>query len=76
MPYGLDENGNVIILEPDPANGYQGDDKPQTTNLNLNQDNFKFSFGINKEIGNFAIFAGYSVSQFNIATFGLAYTIR
>lgn len=76
LPYGLDENGNVIILEPDPANGYQGDDKPQTTNLNLNQDNFKFSFGINKEIGNFAIFAGYSVSQFNIATFGLAYTIR
>lgn len=76
LPYGEDENGNTIVLSPDPENGYQGDTEPQTTNLNLNQDNFKFSFGLNKEIGDFAIFAGYSVSQFNIATFGVAYTIR
>ncbi len=76
LDYGTDENGMTIVLPPDPENGFQGDTKPQFTSLNLSQDNFKFSIGLNKEIGDFAIFAGYSVSQFNIATFGVAYTIR
>ncbi len=76
LPYIDDGNGNVIVGPPDPANGYPGDIEPQTTSLSLTDNNFKFSFGLNKEIGDFSIFAGYSFSRFNIATFGVAYTIR
>lgn len=77
LPYIYDEDGNVIAVgEPDPENGYQGDIEPQTTSLDINNENFKFTLGLNKEIGDFSIFAGYSFSRFNIATFGVAYTIR
>jgi hypothetical protein len=77
LPYIYDENGDRIgIASPDPENGYPGDTEPQKTSLKLSDNNFKISFGLNKEVGDFSFFAGYSVSRFNIATFGVAYTIR
>lgn len=77
LPYIYDEDGNVIAVgEADPENGYQGDTEPQNTSLDIKNENMKLSLGINKEIGDFMLYAGYSFSRFNIFNFGVAYTIR
>lgn len=77
LPYIYDDDGNRVgIGKADVAAGYPGDTQPQQTSLDIKSENFKFSFGLNKEIGDFAIYAGYSFSRFNIFNFGVAYTIR
>ena len=77
LPYIYDDDGNRVgIGKADATAGYPGDTQPQQTSLDINSENLKFSFGLNKEIGDFAIYAGYSFSRFNIFNFGVAYTIR
>src|SRR5690606_33358090 len=76
LPYEYEDGVVVGVGGPIPELGYFGDTMPQTSSLSLSDENYKFSFGLNKEIGDFSIFAGYSFSRFNIATFGVAYTIR
>lgn len=58
----------------DPANGYPGDTKPQTTKLVVNDFNIKWVIGVKKDFGPFAIFASYNVSKFNIFNGGLQYS--
>ena len=58
----------------DPANGYPGDTKPQTTKLIVNDFNIKWVIGVKKDFGPVAIFASYNVSKFNIFNGGLQYS--
>ncbi|MFP4527353.1 MAG: DUF6588 family protein [Candidatus Kapaibacterium sp.] len=59
---------------PQPSPGYPGDTKPQVTHIALQDDNMKWTIGLYREFGPFAIFADYSVSQFNIFSGGIQYT--
>lgn len=65
----VDENKQV-----DPARGYPGDTKPQTTSLTVDDFNIKWVIGVKKDFGPVAIFASYNVSKFNILNGGLQYS--
>lgn len=65
----VDENKQV-----DPARGYPGDTKPQTTSLTVDDFNIKWVIGVKKDLGPIAIFASYNVSKFNIFNGGLQYS--
>lgn len=54
--------------------GYPGDKQAQVSLLELKSTNLKWVIGISKKIGNFALYADYSLSNFNIFTFGTSYT--
>lgn len=58
------------------ADGFPGDTSPQVASLLLNSNNFKWTIGMRKEIGDFAVFADYNVANFNIFSFGVQYTIN
>lgn len=57
----------------DPQNGYPGDDVVQTSSIELSAVNYKWTIGLMKQIGPFAIFADYNISRFNIFSGGLEY---
>lgn len=65
----VDENKQV-----DPARGYPGDTKPQTTSLTVDDFNIKWVIGVKKDFGPLAIFASYNVSKFDIFNGGLQYS--
>ncbi|MCB0701904.1 MAG: hypothetical protein KDC55_04275 [Ignavibacteriae bacterium] len=65
----VDENKQV-----DPARGYPGDTKPQTTSLTVDDFNIKWVIGVKKDFGPVAIFASYNVSKFDIFNGGLLYS--
>ncbi|MFA7325220.1 MAG: DUF6588 family protein [Candidatus Kapaibacterium sp.] len=65
----VDENKQV-----DPARGYPGDTKPQTTSLKVDDFNIKWVLGIKKDFGPIAIFASYNVSKFDIFNGGIQYS--
>lgn len=65
----VDENKQV-----DPARGYPGDTKPQTTTLTVDDFNIKWVIGLKKDFGPVAIFASYNVSKFDIFNGGLQYS--
>ncbi len=65
----VDENKQV-----DPARGYPGDTKPQTTSLTVDDFNIKWVIGVKKDFGPVAIFASYNVSKFDIFNGGLQYS--
>ncbi|MBM2813512.1 MAG: hypothetical protein HW421_274 [Ignavibacteria bacterium] len=54
-----------------PTSYYKPDYKPQTTTIDMKDNNNKFVIGFCKQFGRFAIFADYSISKFNIFTGGL-----
>lgn len=60
----------------DPANGYPGDKEPQVAQINLQSNAIKFTFGIKKQLGDFAIFADYNFANFNIFSAGIQYIIN
>lgn len=62
----VDENKEVRPPE------YPGDQNPQTAVIPITDTNIKGTFGINRSIGFVDIFATYSISQFNIFSFGVA----
>ncbi len=64
-----DENPN---FEPTP--GFPGDKNPQTSHLTVTDSNFKWTVGVRKSFGNFAVFLDYNVSNFNIFSGGIEYT--
>ncbi|GAB1371107.1 hypothetical protein MASR1M45_11690 [Candidatus Kapaibacterium sp.] len=53
--------------------GFPGDKQPQKTNLTVSSDNFRWTIGVVKPIGDFDIFVDYSVSRFDILSAGLQY---
>jgi hypothetical protein len=61
------------VIQPDPANGYPGDTRPQTSFLGLNSNQARFVFGLRKEIGNFSIFLDANISAFTVFSGGIAY---
>lgn len=65
-----DENGNIVIQPPNPPE-YPGDTLPQTSELIINNTNFKFTIGMKGMIGPIGFFADYSISQFNIFSGGI-----
>lgn len=69
-----DAQGNTIDFVKSP--GYPGDLEPQVAEIELNSKALKWTVGARKEIGDFAIFADYNVSNFNIFSFGVQYTIN
>jgi hypothetical protein len=62
-----------IVVQPDPANGYPGDQVTQVSSLTLKDNNYKLVFGLHKEIGNFGISIDANISKFNILTSGIYY---
>jgi hypothetical protein len=76
---GVEQQVLLGLLEPgfkEPTPGYPGDTKPQTSNLSIFDENFKFVIGLNKKFWNFEVFADYNISQFNIFTAGIKYTFQ
>ncbi len=73
---GETPNGQPIyrILPPDASRGFPGDTESQKTNVNINDENFKFIFGVSRSFGPFTIFLDYSLSKFNILSAGLEFT--
>jgi hypothetical protein len=67
------EGNNIDFIV---ADGFPGDTSPQVASLLLNSNNFKWTIGMRKEIGDFAVFADYNVANFNIFSFGVQYTIN
>jgi len=75
--YGDPNDLNLITgWETDPANGYPGDTEPQVAEINLKSNAIKFTFGVKKQLGDFAIFADYNFSNFNIFSAGVQYIIN
>jgi hypothetical protein len=60
--------------DPRPTPGYPGDTEPQVSHIALHDTNLKWAIGIKKEIGPVAIFADFSVSQFDVFSGGIQYT--
>jgi len=52
-----------------------GDQQPQTSDVNVTNTNTKFTIGASVCLGDLCFAADYSISKFNIFSFGLAYTI-
>ena len=65
--------GLLDQYHPKPSPGYPGDQNPQYAELELKDINYKFVFGINKQIGPFCICLDYNISKFNIFTGGVMY---
>jgi len=61
----------MLSNEPSDPN-YWVDNQPQIANIPISDDNFKFAFGLNRSLGPIDVFATYSISQFNILSFGVA----
>jgi hypothetical protein len=68
---GVDPVTREIIK--DPSRGWPGDDVKQVSKSSFNDRMLKWTFGLQKTLGRFAIFADYSVSEFNLFTGGLSY---
>lgn len=68
---GVDPATGKVIK--DPANGWPGDDVLQVSKSQFTDSMLKWTFGLQKTLGRFAVFADYSVSQFNLFTGGLSY---
>lgn len=64
-----------LIAEPNPENGYPGDTEPQYTDIGFVDQNHKIVFGAYKRIGPVALVMDYSISQFNLFSFGVKYII-
>lgn len=65
------------LLEKDhyePTPGYPGDHNPQKVKVSVSDNNFKWTVGVMKKLGNFRIYADYNVSKFNIFSAGIDYT--
>lgn len=62
--YGLSNDPN--------DDNFWEDDQPQIANIPITDSNIKATLGLNRSIGPIDIFAAYSISQFNIFSFGLA----
>ena len=58
-----------------PTEEQPGDQNPQSSVVVVNGTNMKWTVGASLHIGDLWLAADYSVSQFNIFSFGLAYTI-
>jgi len=73
--YYADPNdmSSIVIAPPEPPE-FPGDDQPQTTNISLKDTHFKWTIGMRKDFRPVSIFLDYSISKFNIFSFGLAYT--
>lgn len=64
------------LLEPgitEPTEGFPGDQSPQETTLTFSDDNIKWTTGITAKIGNIRAILDYSLSKFNVLSFGLVY---
>lgn len=49
------------------------DTKPQSVNLEVDDDNFKFVIGAKRDFGRLTVFVDYNVSKFDIFTGGIQY---
>jgi hypothetical protein len=58
-----------------PTPGYPGDQNPQVSVLELEDNALKWTIGITKEIGDFTVFADFNMSEFNVFTLGALYTL-
>ncbi|MBE2188644.1 MAG: hypothetical protein IAE98_04180 [Candidatus Kapabacteria bacterium] len=67
---GLLEQG---MHEPTP--GYPGDQNPQSTDLTFTDTNIKWTIGMTAKFGNFRTILDYSLSKFNVLSFGLVYEL-
>ncbi len=67
----VEKNGEIVA---DPANGYIGDNEPQTARGSIDDTNNKFIIGLAKPIGPVTIALDYSISRFNLFSLGLDYT--
>ncbi|HRP02553.1 MAG TPA: hypothetical protein PLE30_07900 [Candidatus Kapabacteria bacterium] len=64
------------LLEPgkhDPTPGYPGDNAPQTTELVIEDNSAKATFGITGTLGNIDFILDYNMSKFDILGFGVQY---
>ncbi|MFM8179139.1 MAG: DUF6588 family protein [Candidatus Kapaibacterium sp.] len=68
---GVDPVTREIIK--DPSRGWPGDDVKQVSRSTFTDSMLKWTVGVQKSIGRFAVFADYSVSKFNLFTGGLSY---
>jgi hypothetical protein len=72
---GRDLNNDGIISDDefvaDPANGYPGDTKPQTSSVRINTTSVKWTLGAAAQFGPVSVFADYSISKFNILSAGV-----
>ena len=68
-------NGQPIyrILPPDASRGFPGDTEPQKTKIKINDENFKFIFGLSRSFGPVTFFIDYSLSKFNILSGGIEF---
>lgn len=62
--YGLSDDPN--------DDNYWVDDRPQVANIPITDNNVKLTLGASRSLGPIDIFAAYSLSQFNIFSFGVA----
>jgi len=53
--------------------GYPGDSQPQSTDLNLNDENFKFTLGLTGSVSNIDFIVDYNFSIFDILGIGIQY---
>jgi hypothetical protein len=58
-----------------PTDGYPGDQDPQVTQMNFSANQFKWKIGSKLDIGDFDIALDYSISDFNMLSLGVRYTL-
>lgn len=66
--------GLLYPNDPNPRDGYPGDQNPQTSTLQIDDTSLKGTFGVSYTIGSVGIVADYSISKFNIFSGGISYT--
>ncbi len=71
VPVPNSKDSVFVLMPPDPARGFPGDSVKQTSNIRINDFNFKWVIGASYQIGPIAVFLDYNVSKFNIFTGGI-----
>jgi hypothetical protein len=78
--YAKDEFGNYLSIDEmgtpnnsKPTVGFPGDEYPQTANVNINDNQMRFTIGISKEFYNFIIAADYNYSKLSVFSASLGY---
>ncbi len=67
-------DGKTVVMPPDSA--HPGDTEPQFTTLKIDDTHLKWVIGARYNAGPFALYADYSVSNFNIFSAGLEININ
>jgi hypothetical protein len=77
LPKELQRQLGLLPLDSDDPRPpmYPGDQKPQYTNVTFTDNAVKLTMGVSRSFGPFGVFLDYSVTKFNIFTFGIDYAI-